>query len=105
MRANIGSSRRPPLRFLVACLACGGLGNSGGSRQRGRVGAAEPGSLGKQSADFERFNQRTQSVKETDRQVETLRLFNEKVAELLELSFVQAVMAPDAGISLSGKRW
>ena len=39
-RPNIVWSRRPPLRFLVPGLACGGVGDSDGSRQRGRVGAA-----------------------------------------------------------------
>ena len=33
-------SRRPPLRLFEVYLACGGLGDSGGFRQRGRVGAA-----------------------------------------------------------------
>ncbi len=37
---NIVWSRRPPLRFLVACHAREGVGDSGGFRQRRRVGAA-----------------------------------------------------------------
>src|SRR5215216_3065884 len=41
---------------------------------------------------------------EVDDQIEALRLFNEKVNELLELSFVKAVTDPNAGFSLSGKR-
>ncbi|MCJ7531982.1 MAG: hypothetical protein MUO64_13260 [Anaerolineales bacterium] len=39
-RVNIVWSRRPPLRFKVSCHACGGVSDSGGSYQRGRVGAA-----------------------------------------------------------------
>ena len=41
---------------------------------------------------------------EVDDQISALRLFNEKVRELLELSFVKAVTYPNAGFSLSGER-
>ena len=41
---------------------------------------------------------------EVEDQIAALRLFNEKVNELLELSFVKAVTDPNAGFSLSGKR-
>jgi hypothetical protein len=43
------------------------------------------------------------SMTEIDEQLAVLKLFNEKVEELLELSFVKAVTAPNAGFSLSGK--
>ncbi|MFB0535612.1 MAG: hypothetical protein ACETWR_11585 [Anaerolineae bacterium] len=39
-RANIVWSRWPPLRFSVACLACGGLGCSSVSGQQRRGGKA-----------------------------------------------------------------
>ena len=41
---------------------------------------------------------------EVDDQIAALCLFNEKVRELLELSFVKAVTDPDAGFSISGER-
>jgi hypothetical protein len=37
-------------------------------------------------------------------QISALRLFNEKVGELLESSFVKAITKPNAGLSLSGER-
>ena len=43
-------------------------------------------------------------MSEIEDQISALRLFNEKVQELLELSFVKAVTDPQAGFSLSGKR-
>lgn len=43
-------------------------------------------------------------MSEVEDQMVALRLFNEKVNELLELSFVKAVTDPNAGFSLSGKR-
>jgi hypothetical protein len=43
-------------------------------------------------------------MSEIEDQISALRLFNEKVKELLELSFVKAVTDPKAGFSLSGKR-
>lgn len=42
-------------------------------------------------------------MSEIEAQIRILRLFNEKVQELLELSFVKAVTDPQAGFSLSGK--
>jgi hypothetical protein len=39
-----------------------------------------------------------------DYQIETLRLFNEKVEELFNLSFVQAIINPKMGFNLSGER-
>jgi hypothetical protein len=41
---------------------------------------------------------------ELEDQISALRLFNEKVRELLDLSFVKAVTDPNAGFSLSGER-
>ena len=41
---------------------------------------------------------------ELDDQLSALKLFNEKVEELLALSFVKAVTLPNTGFSLSGKR-
>jgi len=41
---------------------------------------------------------------EVENQISALHLFNEKVRELLELSFVKAVTDPNAGFSLSGER-
>ena len=41
---------------------------------------------------------------ELEEQLAALRLFNEKVEELLGLSFVKGVTAPNAGFKLSGKR-
>ena len=38
-----------------------------------------------------------------DDQIATLRLFNEKTEELLELSFIKAVTNPDAGVRISGQ--
>ncbi len=43
-------------------------------------------------------------MSEIEDQQTAFRLFNEKVQELLELSFVKAVSDPQAGFSLSGKR-
>jgi hypothetical protein len=43
-------------------------------------------------------------MSEIENQIAALRLFNEKVQELLELSFVKAITDPQAGFSLSGKR-
>ena len=40
---------------------------------------------------------------EVENQISVLRLFNEKVRELLESSFVKAVTDPNAGFSLSGE--
>lgn len=39
-----------------------------------------------------------------DGQTASLRLFNEKVRELFELSFVKAISEPNAGVKISGKR-
>jgi hypothetical protein len=44
------------------------------------------------------------SVAKSEEQVAALKLFNEKVKELLELSFVKAVTAPNAGVVLSAQR-
>lgn len=41
---------------------------------------------------------------EVENQISSLRLFNEKVKELLELSFIKAVADPNAGFSLNGKQ-
>ena len=43
-------------------------------------------------------------MSEVEEQISTLQLFNEKVRELLELSFVKAITEPNAGFSLSGER-
>jgi len=43
-------------------------------------------------------------MSEIDNQIATLELFNEKVKELLELSFVKASLYPNVGFSLKGKR-
>ena len=43
-------------------------------------------------------------MSEIKEQIATLHLFNEKVQELLELSFVKAITDPQAGFSLSGER-
>ena len=44
-------SRRPPLRFSESCLAREGVGDSGGSCQRGRVGAAHTNRWTQMNAD------------------------------------------------------
>ncbi len=41
---------------------------------------------------------------EVEKQISALQLFNEKVRELLELSFVKAIADPSAGFCLSGER-
>lgn len=43
-------------------------------------------------------------MSEVEDQISALSLFNEKVRELLELSFVKAITDPNAGFSLSGER-
>ena len=42
-------------------------------------------------------------MSEIDNQIATLELFNEKVRELLELSFIKASLYPNVGFSLKGK--
>jgi len=43
-------------------------------------------------------------MSETENPIDTLQLFNEKVRELRELSFVKTIIDPGAGYSLGGKR-